>query len=206
MRLPGFTFRLSTLLWTALVVAAFCGGMATEKWLLREPTPPVQQLLEPCHPGCFPAGTMIIVPGGSKPIERVRQGDRVTTVGSDGSFSAADVAAVFVTRNRLLEVQTDAGNLVTTRTQPLALVDGGLRGAGELKCGDRIFRSSRGGREAVTVRRVSATRRVEQVFNLILREPAIFVANGFLARSKPPASALASADDTFDAASTGTKE
>jgi len=36
---------------------------------------------------------------------------------------------------------------------------------------------------------VSLTGREEQVFNLILEDPALFVANGFLARSKPPAPA-----------------
>jgi hypothetical protein len=182
---PRFRFRLSTLVWITLAVASFVAGMATER-LLQPKSPPPDLLMEPCHPGCFPAGTLIDMPNGSKPIECVREGDLITTVSADGIASQAVVAAVFIARNRLLEVRTDAGSLVTTQTQPLALVGGGLRAAGELEASERILRFHDGERRTATVRSVSATGRVEQVFNLILAEPGIFVANGFLARSKPP--------------------
>jgi len=142
---------------------------------------------EPCHPGCFPAGTPILTPDGPKLIERLCEGDAVTTVGPDGAASPGKVVSVFVTTNRLIEVRTDAEILVTTETQPLALAGGGLRAAGELKAGDRIFRWDGRQRIVVTVQSVSPTRREEQVFNLILGDPAIFVADGFLVRSKPPA-------------------
>ncbi|HZY90217.1 MAG TPA: Hint domain-containing protein [Gemmataceae bacterium] len=145
----------------------------------------------PCHPGCFPAGTPIRTPGGSQPIERLRAGDLVTTVGPDGAAAPRKVASVFVTKNRLVEVRTEAGNLVTTETQPLALAGGGLRAAGELKAGDRVFRWGGGrGRVAVAVRSVSLTGREEPVFNLILGGGVVFVADGFLVRSKPPAPAI----------------
>jgi hypothetical protein len=146
-------------------------------------------LVQPCHPGCFPAGTLILVPGGTKPIERVREGDLIMTVDPDGNGSPGKVAAVFVTTNRLVKVATDAGNLVTTETQPLSLVGGGLRAAGALKAGDRICRWEGGKRQVITVRSVSATGREERVFNLVVGDHAIFVADGFLARSKPPAPA-----------------
>jgi hypothetical protein len=149
-------------------------------------TPPPH---EPCHPGCFPAGTAIQVPGGTRPIERIRAGDLVTTVGPDGAGSSAKLVAVFVTRNRLVEVRTEAAALLTTTTQPFALAGGGLRAAGDLKAGDRIDRWNGGRRRATTVQSVSATGREEPVFNLILGDPAIFVANGHLVRSKPPAPA-----------------
>jgi hypothetical protein len=144
---------------------------------------------EPCHPGCFPAGTPIRTPTGTQPVEGVREGDLVTMVGPDGVASPAKVASVFTTKNRLVEVRTEAGNLVTTETQPLALADGGLRAASELKAGARVFRWDGRERLAVTVQSVSPTGREEQVFNLILGDPGIFVANGFLVRSKPPAAA-----------------
>jgi len=149
-----------------------------------EPGPPL-----PCHPGCFPAGTAVRVPGGTKPIERVREGDLVTTIGPEGTSSQSKVTSVFITRNRLMEVRTDDGNLVTTETQPLCLAGGGFRAAGELQAGDRIWRWESGERQAVTVRSVSPTGREERVFNLIVGDLAIFVANDFLARSKPPAPA-----------------
>ena len=103
----------------------------------------------PCHPGCFPAGTAIHVPGGTKPIESVREGDLVTTVGPDGVGSSGKVVSVFVTRNRLVEVRTEAGSLLTTETQPFSLASGGLRAAGELEAGDRICRWNGSGRRAV---------------------------------------------------------
>jgi hypothetical protein len=149
---------------------------------VRTPPPP-----PPCHPGCFPAGTVIHVPGGTNTVERIREGDLVTTVGPDGKTSQAKVASVFATKNRLLKVHTAAGDLVTTDTQPLALAGGGLKPAGELKPGDRILRWDGGECRATTVQSVSPTGREEQVFNLILGDPALFVANGFVARSKPPA-------------------
>src|SRR5262245_15552193 len=149
---------------------------------VRDPGPAA-----PCHPGCFPAGTLIQVPGGTKSVEQIRKGDPVTTIGADGSAAQTKVVSVFVTKNRLLAVRTDAGDLVTTETQPLALVGGGLRAAGDLKTGDRILRWNGSERRAVTVQSVSAIGRQEPVYNLILGDPALFVANGFLARSKPPA-------------------
>jgi hypothetical protein len=147
-------------------------------------TPPPQ---EPCHPGCFPAGTAIRTPAGPQPIERLREGDVVTTVGPDGAAAPGTVAAVFTTTNRLVQVRTEAGDLVTTTTQPLALAGGGFRAAGELQAGDRVWRWDGRERRAVTVRSVAPTGREERVFNLILGEPVAFVADGFLVRSKPPA-------------------
>jgi hypothetical protein len=97
--------------------------------------------------------------------------------------------SVFVTRNRLVEVRTEAGSLLTTETQPFSLASGGLRAAGELKAGDQICRWNGSERRPATVQSVSATGREEAVFNLILGDPAIFLANGFLVRSKPPAPA-----------------
>jgi hypothetical protein len=147
------------------------------------PPPP-----EPCHPGCFPAGTLVATPKQTRPIETIRKGDEITTIGADGRSAAGQVASVFVTRNRLLEVQTDAGALLTTETQPLAMADGGLRAAGELKAGDKIWRWD-GERRPVVVRSVERTGRETTVYNVILADSGLFVANGYLARSKPPAPA-----------------
>jgi 3-dehydroquinate synthase class II len=141
----------------------------------------------PCHPGCFPAGTAIRIPGGTTTIERVQEGDIVITVGPDGQTATAKVEGVFVTRNRLMEVRTEGRTLLTTRTQPLALEGGQYRPAGELKPGDRVWRWSQGKRLAVPVLEVKATARGAQVFNLVLGAPTTFIVGEFLARSKPPA-------------------
>ena len=78
---------------------------------------------------------------------------------------------------------------ITTETQPLSLVSGGLRAAGELRAGDRIHTWDGNKRREVNVQSVTPTGKEAQVFNLILGEPVLFVAGGFLARSKPPATA-----------------
>jgi hypothetical protein len=147
---------------------------------LREPPLP-----EPCHPGCFPAGTVIAIPGGAKAIEEINAGDIVITVTSDGKFDQSAVESVFVTRNRLIHVKTNDGVLTTTTTQPLSLANGELGAAGTLKAGDRIHKSDGQKRQETAVIEVQPTDRETRVFNLILKDPVLFVANNFLARSKP---------------------
>lgn len=141
---------------------------------------------EPCHPGCFPAGTPIRTPNGVTPIELVCAGNTVTTVSAEGQSGTSKVENVFITRNRLLEVRTAAGNLVTTETQPLALKQGGFRAAGELKAGDEIWRWFGNERRATAILGVAPTGQEAQVFNLVLGAPTTFIAGDFLARSKPP--------------------
>jgi hypothetical protein len=151
--------------------------------LPQKPLPP------PCHPGCFPAGTEVRVPGGTRAIERVREGDLVTTTDADGKPSSAKVTGVFVTRNRVLEIRVEGARLVTTATQPLALAGGGFRAAGELKPGDRVWRWAKGERRAAAVTAVTPSGREVEVFNLVLGEARAFIAGDFLVRSKPPPAA-----------------
>lgn len=157
---------------------------------LLGPQPEVRPPPPPCHPGCFPAGTPIQVAGGTKSIEDLRAGDVVTTVGADGKPGQGQVAAMFVTKNRLVQVNIEGKTLITTATQPLSLADGKLRAAGELKAGDRIHVWVKGERASVVVKSVDATEREAHVYNVVLGDPVLFVANGFVARSKPPAPAV----------------
>ncbi|HEX4591483.1 MAG TPA: Hint domain-containing protein [Gemmataceae bacterium] len=145
----------------------------------------------PCHPGCFPAGTLIRIPDGTKRIELIRAGDVVTTVGADGRAAQSKVETVFTSKNRLVEVRTDHGTAVTTEAQPLCLIAGGFRKAGDLKAGDRIWQWRDGRRAEAVIREVAATGRVETVYNLIVGDSVIFVAGDFLARGKPPADSAA---------------
>lgn len=142
----------------------------------------------PCHPGCFPAGTQIEVPKGVKSIEDMRAGDLVTTIDDKGKPTTGKVASMFVTKNHLVEVIIDGNTLITTATQPLSLANGKLKAAGELKAGDRIHVWIKGERTSVAVKSVEKTLRTALVYNMVLGESTIFVANGFVARSKPPAS------------------
>jgi hypothetical protein len=153
--------------------------------LIRMPPAPRPDI-SPCHPGCFPVGTLVQTPQGTRPIDTIRAGDMVTIVRADGESEPGKVKSVFITQNRLLKLQTDAGDLITTETQPLVLAAGGIKGAGELKAGDKIFRWQDGKRQVAQVVAVTTTERVEKVFNLILGDSEVFIAGGFLARSKPP--------------------
>lgn len=141
---------------------------------------------EPCHPGCFPAGTPVATPEGPRPIESIRGGDLVTLVRPDGTATSGAVRSTFQTCNRLVEVRTETGNLLTTETQPLCLADGEYRRAGELAEGARIWRWEGGERRAAKVLAVVPAGREAAVFNLVVGDSAVFVAGGFLARGKPP--------------------
>jgi len=142
---------------------------------------------EPCHPGCFPAGTLIETLSGLRRVETIQVGDWITTIDTDGDATTTQVQTVFVTDNRLWQVETDAGSLITTQTQPLYAGTGGSVQVSELHSGDTIFRWQDGVAHPVQIRAVSSTGRVEKVYNLILGNSEVFVAGGFLARSKPPA-------------------
>lgn len=150
----------------------------------RESPPP------PCHPGCFPAGTMVHTPDGPRAIDAIRAGDRVTRITPDGTAVTELVHSTFCTANVLLELRTGAGVLTTTPTQPLCLVTGEFRRAGELKPGDRVWAWA-DGRTPAEVTEVIDTGREGPVFNLVVGDAAVFVANGFLAKGKPPLDAEA---------------
>lgn len=140
----------------------------------------------PCHPGCFPRGTLVETPDGLRPIESIQPGEVVTSVLADGAPAEANVQSIFVTDNRLWRIATTAGVLITTETQPLCLTTSKLKAAGELQPGDAILVRQAGKIAATEVIEVSRTDRLEKVYNLILGESEVFVAGGFLARSKPP--------------------
>jgi hypothetical protein len=151
--------------------------------------------LEPCHPGCFPAGTPIETPGGLKNVETLRPGDVVTivesiaeaTAKSIGKKSQAHVQSVFVTDNQLLEIVTQAGSLLTTSTQPLCPAFDRTVPAGEIRAGDEILHCAGGEFHFVKVVSVAPTTRLDKVYNVVLGNSQIFIAGGYLARSKPPA-------------------
>lgn len=146
-----------------------------------------EKLMEPCHPGCFPSGTLVVTPTGLREVQTIKTGEVVTLVGTDGTSTSGPVESVFNTCNKLIEVRTDSGTLTTTQTQPLCLTAGGFREAAQLKTGDTIWRWANGERTAVTVTEVTGVLREADVFNLVVGTGKVFVANGFLARGKPTA-------------------
>jgi hypothetical protein len=147
---------------------------------------------EPCHPGCFPSGTLVETPTGPRRIETISIGDPLLTIRPDSQTLAVPVTSIFITRNYLWRVETDRGDLVTTETQPLCLASSEILPAGQLEENARILCFQQGKVRIARVLRVTRTARTEQVINLVLSNSEIFVAGGFLARSKPPLSEHAS--------------
>jgi hypothetical protein len=139
---------------------------------------------------------MVATPDGLRPIETLRGGELVTLVDSDGTPTSGKVDSCFQTCNRLVEIQTESGHLLTTETQPLCLQEGGFRRAGELAEGDLIWRWEEGERRPTRILGVVPTGREAPVFNLVVGESRVFIAGGFLARGKPSHIALDSTSET----------
>jgi len=179
--------RIVPVLFACLLVSA-CGPVPStpnpSTPVTTKPTDP--KLYPPCHPGCFPSGTLVATPTGTREIQTIHKGEVVTLVTTDGVTTTGTVEDLFTTPNRLIEVRTDAGTVTTTETQPLCLTAGGFALAGELKAGEKIWRWENGERKAVTVKEVSAPVREGEVFNLVVGKDKVFIAGGFLARGKPP--------------------
>jgi hypothetical protein len=172
--------RLSPFAVVLLLAVSACSPSGSTSTTTRKEPPP------PCHPGCFPAGTAIATPEGLRPIEAIRRGDLVTLISQDGIPTSGMVDSAYHTCNQLVEIRTDNGSLRTTPTQPLCLCDGGFRAAGELTPGDRLWRWDGNERRPARISAVVPAEAEVDVFNLVVGESAIFVADGYLARGKPP--------------------
>lgn len=146
-----------------------------------------EPLYEPCHPGCFPVGTLVETLEGPRRIETIAVGDQLVSFDSEGGRTTAEVTSIFTTENWLWQVTTYLGTLVSTEAQPLYVELDQARAVGELEPGDMLFLYRDGKLARAMVVATSRTDRAEPVINLVLGESRPFVAGGFLARSKPPA-------------------
>lgn len=156
------------------------------RWFPEARVDPVRPL-EPCHPGCFPTGTLVATVQGVRAIETIRIGDELVVFDRLGQRRSVPVTSVFTTTNRLVEIETERGTVLTTTTQPLAASFSRQVAAGELAPGDQVLVESAERPLSVKVVRVTKTERITRVYNLVLRDSELFIAGGFLARSKPPA-------------------
>ena len=144
---------------------------------------------EPCHPGCFPHGTLVETPTGPRAIETIQPGERVLVVSPDATVQSRHVESVFRTSNWLWRISTDHGEYHTTETQPLCLTLEKTIAAGKLQPGDTILARQDDRLVRLTVTRVVPTGFARPVVNLVLGDPRYFIAGGLLARSKPPLTA-----------------
>lgn len=143
--------------------------------------------MEPCHPGCFPWGTMIETAKGLRRVEQIKVGDNIVAILRTGEATKIPVSSIFRTRNRLLEIHTSEGTLLTTPQQPLCMTSSENVAAGKLEQGDLVLVWRNGETRQAKVNQVVITDRIEPVINLVLGDSEAFIANGFVARSKPPA-------------------
>src|SRR5205814_959611 len=90
---------------------------------------------------CFAAGTPILVPGGSKPIEQLKPGDLVLCRGEDdpeGPVEVRVVLEVFCRTGSLLDLWV-AGRLIrTSHEHPFWVRGKGWTSAAELQPGDEL--------------------------------------------------------------------
>ncbi len=134
--------------------------------------------------GCLPAGTRIVTPKGSTPIETLAVGDEVIAVAADGRPVSAEVTGMFLTKGPVLRLETDGGFLDTTPEHPIGVTRGGFRMAGDLRRRDRIQRWAEGRLVVDRVRGVLRSSVPELLFNLEVSAPHTFIAEGVLVHNK----------------------
>jgi hypothetical protein len=120
--------------------------------------------------GCFGAGTPLLTPEGSKPIEQFRPGDLILS--RDENDPAAPVEArvvedVFVRTARILELRVGGQVIRTTAEHPFWVKDKGWTDAGLLETGD-LLSSLEGHWFAVEA--VCDTEGYETVYNIRVAE------------------------------------
>ncbi|MCX5786539.1 MAG: polymorphic toxin-type HINT domain-containing protein [Elusimicrobia bacterium] len=161
--------------------------------------------------GCFPAGTLISAPEGSKPIEKLAKGDIVYAFDTAGftqlfwdkkqpvvdetmSINAGmrtksarlvktAVKEVFAKDSEVLTLETGRGTLNTTLEHPLLARDG-FKPAGELRPGSEIAVYSGAAVAWTKIKSAVISKKPEKVYNLAVEEPHTFIADGFIAHNK----------------------
>ena len=133
---------------------------------------------------CFPAGTQISTPGGTRPIEQIKAGDMVLAVDSNGQVQPVQVKATLDKQSPILTVITDRGILHTTTEHPLWTGGDEFREAGKLKTGDTVMLWQGGKAQAARVLQLEEHPTEQQVYNLEVEAPHTFVADGFVVHNK----------------------
>jgi hypothetical protein len=115
---------------------------------------------------CFTAGTPLLTPEGSKPIEQFREGDLILSRDQDdpnGPVTVQRVVDTFTRISPVLNLHVGGRIIETTREHPFYVEGKGWRTAHELQIGD-VLLSHDGLR--VAVEGVAESGRVETVYNL----------------------------------------
>jgi predicted lipid-binding transport protein (Tim44 family) len=134
--------------------------------------------------GCFPAGTKIATPKGPVAIESLASGDDILAVTGDGLTVRSTVKTVFVSKDTMVRIKTNGGDLVTTAEHPVSLKEGMFKRAGDLRPGDHIMKWKNGRLTAKTVRKVLSAEDERFVFDLQVGEPHTYVAEEIVVHNK----------------------
>jgi hypothetical protein len=119
---------------------------------------------------CFTAGTPLLTPEGSKPIEQFQAGDLVLSREEDDPTSpvlARHVLQVFVRVAPILNLYVGGRIIGTTGEHPFYVKGKGWTAAGELRTGDILL--SHDGWE-IPIEGIEDTRRIETVYNMEVEE------------------------------------
>jgi Pretoxin HINT domain len=119
---------------------------------------------------CFTAGTPLLTPDGSKPIEQFQVGDLILSRDehdADGPVTVRRVVDTFTRIGPVLNVHVGGRIIETTREHPFYVDGNGWRTAHELQIGD-VLLSHDGLR--VAVEGVADSGKVETVYNLEVEE------------------------------------
>lgn len=119
---------------------------------------------------CFAAGTPLLTPYGSKPIEQFREGDELLSRSEhdpEGPVEVKRVEEVFVRVAPIIELQIAGVAIRTTAEHPFWVKDKGWRNAIELRPGDML--STHDG-QWIAIEEVEDTGAVETVYNLRVAE------------------------------------
>ncbi len=134
--------------------------------------------------GCFPTGTAITTPKGTKAIEQLAAGDEVLAVDSQGHTVRTQVKTIFVNRSPLLKIETGEGSFLTTRDHPISIGEGRFRQAGDLRAGDLISRWKNGRLTLEKISGINDAAGQRLVFNLEVDKPHTFIAESFIVHNK----------------------
>jgi hypothetical protein len=119
---------------------------------------------------CFAAGTPLLTPDGSKPIEDFRVGDLLLSASEDdpaGPIEPRRVEEIFQRVSAMVEVRVCGRSIRTTAEHPFYVQGKGWTAAAELVPGD-LFRSHDGGWNPVES--INPTGEVATVYNMRIAE------------------------------------
>ncbi|MEI6211194.1 MAG: polymorphic toxin-type HINT domain-containing protein, partial [bacterium] len=132
--------------------------------------------------GCLEAGTAIVTPDGSRPIEQLRPGDAVVSVRS-GRLVADVVADVYeVDPAEYIEVEAGDHRLRLTPEHPVAVGEGIFVAAAALTTNDLLVVP--GATARLPVSRITRIPAERKAFNLLVARTGVFIANGVLVHNK----------------------